>query len=72
LQATTERKEKEAARAAAEERQQQREKAREVKEAHFAPQKVSKREGMGLRRPDRQVMGRLRSYRLGFIVRHQL
>ncbi|KAF5825712.1 hypothetical protein DUNSADRAFT_7462, partial [Dunaliella salina] len=39
-QASAQRKEKEAARLAAEERQQQREKARDVKEAHCAPQKV--------------------------------
>eukprot|EP00983_Pelagomonas_calceolata_P135355 1162147-Pelagomonas_calceolata.AAC.4 len=41
MRASALRKEKEAARLAAEERQQQREKARDVKEAHCAPQKVS-------------------------------
>lgn len=40
FQASAQRKEKQAARAAAEEREVQRQKAREVKEAHFAPQKV--------------------------------
>jgi len=48
VQASALRKEKQAARVAAEEREAQRQKARDVKDSHSAPQKVGSESGRGV------------------------